>query len=156
MDNINKILKKGKKMLYGNNEIKNIILHETNKDYNACEFTLNNKKYCFRTGKITPTKIGHFVSLWKYIDDVNSPYSANDNFDYYIFDVRENNKFGQFIFPKNILVKNKILTDNKNIGKLGFRLYAPWCDTENNTAKKTQKWQVEYFFDSENLPIFSL
>ena len=58
-------------------------------------------------------------------------------------------KTGYFVFSKNELLKNKVLSDNKNgsKGKLGFRLYAPWYDVQNKTAKLSQNWQIKYFID---------
>jgi hypothetical protein len=104
-------------------------------------------------GNITPTKIGHFVSLWKKdtIKNKNIPYDINDKYDIYIFLVLDKKKEGFFIFPKDILLQNNILSDKQNNkkGKLGFRLYCSWYNVKelNKTALSSYKWQNEYFYD---------
>ena len=35
------------------------------KEYQACRFNLNNKHIICRTAKITPKKVGQFVTFWK-------------------------------------------------------------------------------------------
>jgi hypothetical protein len=135
--------------LYKNNQQIQIHLQDNNAEYYACDFIINNKKICFRKGKITPTKLGHFISLWKTNNSINIPYDINDNYDKYIFYVEDKLKSGFFIFSKKELLENKILSDNKNKlkGKLGFRIYAPWYNVANKTAKLTQQMQVKYFND---------
>ena len=34
-------------------------------EYNACSYTVNGQKIIERTAKITPKKIGQFVTCWK-------------------------------------------------------------------------------------------
>jgi len=133
--------------LYKNIQHIQINIQNNNKDYYASEFIINNKKICFRKGKITPTKLGHFVSLWKINNNINVPYDINDNYDKYIFYVEDKLKSGFFVFTKKELLENKILSDNINKikGKLGFRLYAPWYNVKNNTAKNTQILQIKHF-----------
>ena len=54
-------------------------------------------------------------------------------------------KLGQFIFPKELLAKNKIITHNGSDGKRGIRVYPPWDITSSKQAEKTQTWQLNYF-----------
>ncbi|OQA36316.1 MAG: MepB protein [Candidatus Dependentiae bacterium ADurb.Bin331] len=73
-------------------------------EYNACTFEMNNKIIKFRTAKITPTKIGQFVTLWK--RSGNSPivpYDLADSVDFFAVSVRNAHHFGQFVFPKKVL-----------------------------------------------------
>ena len=46
---------------------KNLVLEAESQEYGACEFEMNNKQIKFRVAKITPTKIGQFVTFWKRI-----------------------------------------------------------------------------------------
>ena len=69
-----------------------------------------------------------------------------DSIDLVVISTRHNNNYGQFIFPKSILSKHEIIANNKK-GKLAFRVYPPWDITINKQAKKTQKWQLQYFLE---------
>jgi hypothetical protein len=64
-----------------------------------------------------------------------------------IISVRDSEKFGQFIFPKSVLVSKGIVSKNGKGGKRGIRVYAPWDKPENKQAIKTQDWQVNYFVE---------
>lgn len=117
-------------------------------EYDACTFKLNGKKIKFRSAKITPTKIGQFVTLWKRnIDGITQPQEHTDPIDLVIISTRKNKNFGQFIFPKEVLVKQSIFSTQEKEGKRGFRVYPPWDLAENAQAKKTQAWQLEYYLD---------
>lgn len=148
----NDVIESFQTILEKNNKIKNIVLHDDNAKYSACEITINNKKTCFRKGKITPTKSGHFVSLWKHSDKSNIPYDINDNYELYVFEIEyDKDKLGYFIFPSAILSKHKILSTDDSIGKLGFRLYGPMYKLKNKTSINTQKWQSVYFYYANDL-----
>lgn len=65
------------------------------------------------------------------------------------------NRFGQFIFPKEILLKQKILKTATTKGKMAIRVYPIWDKPTSKQAMETQKWQLEYFVetnDANNLP----
>lgn len=57
------------------------------------------------------------------------------------------NKLGQFIFPKEILLKEKILKTQNQKGKMAMRVYPIWDKPISNQAKKSQLWQLHYFVD---------
>ncbi|MDB6096808.1 MAG: hypothetical protein JWM09_1086 [Francisellaceae bacterium] len=117
------------------------------KDYGAYNFELNNRKIKFRVAKITPTKIGQFVTLWKRINKGPIiPYDSNDKIDLFVINVRTHEHFGQFVFPKEILVNKGIVSMNGKGGKRAIRVYPSWDLAENSQAKKTQAWQLKYFF----------
>ncbi|HEV2600815.1 MAG TPA: MepB family protein [Candidatus Babeliales bacterium] len=117
-------------------------------EYGACGFELNNKHIKFRVAKITPTKIGQFVTFWKRINNGPiMPYDMSDSFDLLIISVRNQQHFGQFIFPKNILRQKGLLSQNNSGGKRAMRVYPPWDITDNPQAKKTQAWQLHYFVE---------
>ncbi|MES2478506.1 MAG: MepB family protein [Bacteroidota bacterium] len=115
-------------------------------EYKACSFSLNGKKIIYRASKITPTKTGQFVTIWKRDDTgVTAPYNEKDDFDFLIISCRKDNGLGQFIFPKSALVKQGIITSQQRSGKRGVRVYPPWDTTSSKQALGTQKWQINYF-----------
>lgn len=122
-------------------------------DYGAGICTINNLKTVLRSSKITPKKIGQFVTLWKRDNQgVTTPYSQSDHIDLVIINSRKGNLFGQFIFPMSILIKHKILSSHTSKGKRGFRVYPPWDKAINNQAVKTQSWQLEFFLEITQSP----
>ena len=121
-------------------------IEEESKKYNACYFQLNKSKILFRTAKITPTKTGQFVTLWKRIfDGPIQPYSMNDAIDFVVINTCMDNHFGQFVFPKSILCTKGIISTDLKEGKRAIRVYPPWDSATSKQAKNTQKWQLEYF-----------
>ncbi len=117
-------------------------------DYGACIFEVNGRSICFRVAKITPTKIGQFVTLWKRMGNGPiQPFDESDWFDFFVVSARKGAQFGQFIFPKSVLAEQKIVSKKGIGGKRGIRIYPPWDKTMNPQAQKTQKWQLEYFLD---------
>ena len=119
-------------------------------EYGACAFKLNDSLIRFRVAKITPTKIGQFVTFWKRIDNGPiMPFDMSDSFDFLVVSVRTNNHFGQFIFPKNILWQNGLISKEGKGGKRAMRVYPPWDKADNPQAKKTQAWQINYFCEIE-------
>lgn len=117
-------------------------------EYAACTFSLNTVPVKFRVAKITPTKTGQFVTLWKRNKDgITEPHQDSDSIEIYVISVRKENHFGQFVFPKTALIKQAILSTDQKEGKRGFRVYPPWDLTVNKQAQKTQKWQNEFFLE---------
>jgi hypothetical protein len=127
---------------------KNVTKEAEGGEYGAYEFEINNRRIKFRTGKITPTKIGQFVTLWKRIGTGPIlPYDMADPIDLFVISVRSNNHFGQFVFPKTVLYEKGIISKDGKGGKRAMRLYPSWDITESKQAKKTQEWQLIYFFE---------
>ncbi|GAG75353.1 unnamed protein product, partial [marine sediment metagenome] len=117
-------------------------------EYGAYAFNLNGFSTRFRVAKITPTKIGQFVTLWKRsAKGPIQPYDVSDAIDFFIISVRNVNYFGQFVFPKSILCEKNIFSTNAKGGKRGIRVYPPWDKTTSKQAKKTQEWQIKYFLE---------
>ncbi|MCK0188993.1 MepB family protein [Arenibacter sp. F20364] len=126
--------------------VSNHLLDRESREYQASSFELNNLKVKARKAKITPKKIGQFVTLWKRNKNGDTaPYEESDKVDLFVIDVLEASHMGQFIFPKEVLMEKGIVSCNKNEGKRGFRVYPPWSQPTNKTAENTQKWQLEYF-----------
>ena len=117
-------------------------------EYDACQFELNGMKIICRSSKITPKKVGQFVTFWKRnIKGITEPYSETDRIDFYVINVKAENNFGQFVFPKFELINKGIISTERKDGKRGFRVYPKWDNAENKQAKKTQKWQLKYFYE---------
>jgi hypothetical protein len=117
-------------------------------DYAAATFSLNQQRIQFRAAKITPTKVGQFVTFWKRTNNGPiQPYDLDDAFDFLIVSTRKGNLFGQFVFPKSILRTQKIISDNGKGGKRAIRVYPPWDKTSSKQAQQTQQWQLRYFVE---------
>ena len=98
------------------------------------------------TAKITPKKIGQFVSVWKRNKaGVTQPRELSDDFNFLVIVCEKEHLKGQFTFPKEILAEKGIVSTSEREGKRGFRVYPPWDKPENKQAIKSQEWQVEFF-----------
>lgn len=128
--------------------IQNLKIEDESADYGAANFEINQRRIKFRVGKITPTKIGQFVTFWKRIGKGPIlPYDINDPFDLFVVGVQTTNHFGQFVFPKHVLCEKGLVSTEKKEGKRAMRVYPPWDKADNAQAKKTQAWQIQYFFE---------
>ena len=117
-------------------------------EYGAYTFEVNHLKARFRVAKITPTKIGQFVTLWKRTEKGTiQPYDISDSVDLVVISTRKDNQLGQFVFPKSVLLDKNIFSNTTQKGKLGFRVYPPWDKTLNKQAQRTQQWQLHYFLE---------
>jgi len=126
-------------------EFANPLMENESREYTAYTFELNNLAVRFRVAKITPTKTGQFVTLWKRIENGPiQPFDTSDEIDLVVISTRTDHHFGQFIFPKSVLIEQGIMSDNKE-GKRAIRVYPPWDKTTNKQAQKTQQWQLDYF-----------
>ena len=106
------------------------------------------KNLTFRA-KITPKKIGQFVSIWKRdTTGITIPHDIGDDFEYMVIELE--NSIGAFVFPKEILLEKQIISGKNSKGKNGIRVYPPNCKVLSKQALATQKWQIKYF-----IPILS-
>lgn len=129
-------------------ELSNFVSEKESKDYSACQFELNQLKIVFRTAKITPTKTGQFVTLWKRATDGPiQPFDFSDEIDLVIINTRKDDNFGQFVFTKAVLCQKGLIGTELKEGKRGFRVYPPWDKTTNKQSQNTQKWQLDYFLE---------
>ncbi|WP_341224697.1 MepB family protein [uncultured Arcticibacterium sp.] len=121
------------------------------KEYDACRFRLNGKYVLCRNAKITPKKLGQFVTFWRRNQNGTiEPFHESDEIDFYVVNVSKENLLGQFVFPKSILIKKGIMSTDKKEGKRAFRVYPIWDTTNNKQAESTQNWQLEYFYELNN------
>ncbi len=120
--------------------------HPEANEYGGCEFYLEGLRYIQRTSKVTPKKIGQFVTLWKRNSiGESSPLDFKDKFDYVVIICFQGKRLGRFLFPKDILKQKKILSSAKVEGKRGFRVYPNWDIPTSKQAIETQRWQLAYF-----------
>ena len=120
-------------------------------DYRACSFSVEGRSIKYRLAKITPTKNGQFVTIWKRKPNGPiQPFDLSDEIDFVVVTVKTKSDLGLFIFPKEALIKHGIFSVRSKGGKRAIRVYPPWDEAESKQAEKTQKWQLEYFLDMPN------
>ncbi len=128
-------------------EISDFNMEIEGREYSACRFQLSGRYIISRNAKVTPKKVGQFVTFWKRNENGSiEPYHETDGFDFYIVNVWTQSVSGQFVFPKSVLMERGIISTNKKEGKRGFRVYPAWDKTTSKQAITTQKWQLNYFF----------
>ena len=120
---------------------------EESSDYDAYTFKLNGLNILFRSAKITTTKSGQFVTLWKRLNGPILPFDSKDKIDFVVVNCRTANYYRQFVFPKSVLLKHGVFTTPCKDGKRTMRVYPSWDIAPNLQARKTQKWQSYYFVD---------
>ncbi|QIL46533.1 MepB family protein [Vagococcus coleopterorum] len=139
----------GSKGLIGKERLQ---IESQNSEYEGCWFDLNGKTYRSRLAKKTPTKAGYFVVAWeKDRENVNQAYNFESAKDYLVINIIDNDLRGQFLFPKEILIKKGIIKTEEQKGKMGFRVYLPTEQDLNKTATQTQRWQKAYYTDVNSL-----
>lgn len=126
--------------------LENLKLNLESSEYLACSFYLNWQKIEYRVSKITPKKVGQFVAIWKRnMFWITEPFDFNDDLDYLVITSKDGDNFGQFIFPKEVLVEKWIITKNWKLWKRWIRVYPSWDIPTNKQAQKTKSWQEKYF-----------
>jgi hypothetical protein len=126
--------------------VTNYQLHKESKAYKACSYEINGVKIIERTAKITPTKIGQFVTCWKRNSaGITEPHKDSDDVHFFYIKVIYNDQKGVFKFSKETLIEHGILSTEKKDGKRGFRVYPIWDKPISKQALKTQQWQLNYF-----------
>lgn len=154
MHSFDTVLKHINEVIYKPNQLTIASTNEEqqNLEYAAGTFELINKLTIktvrFRVAKQTPTKIGQFVTFWeKDSKGMNRPFQYDSSPDLLVITTfKDNRTFGQFVFPKDVLLKHNILQSHFTKGKMGIRVYPSWDKPASNTALKTQSWQLDYFF----------
>lgn len=135
---------------YNNMKVSAYQDHTEAKEYSGCEYQLDLYHFIQRTAKITPKKVGQFVTLWKRDKQGETvPFSDKDLLDFVAILCFQNKRIGHFLFPKDILLKKKIISNSAKAtdGKRGFRVYPKWDIPKSKLATSTQAWQLEYFYE---------
>lgn len=131
-----------------NTSLSDLQIESEGQEYHAARFKLDEQKIIYRKAKITPKKIGQFVTCWRRNSKgITTPFHTHDDFDSFIIAVETNSQLGLFVFPKSILEQQGIISTDKKDGKRGFRIYPPWDEPTSKQAIRTKKWQLEYFAD---------
>lgn len=135
-----------------NFNITNFQFETESREYDACQFELNGFRIISRKAKITPKKKGQFVTFWKRNrNEIIEPFDLTDEIDFYVVNVWAENKLGQFVFPKSVLIDKGIISTETKEGKRAFRVYPIWDLTQNKQAVHTQKWQSNYFYKIDEM-----
>lgn len=148
------VLEKIDKLIYKPNQLTVASMKEEpqNIEYAAGKFELLNKATTktvrFRVAKKTPSKVGQFVTFWeKDYKGINQPFEYDESPDLLVITTfKDNHTLGQFVFPKDILLRHNIVQSHSTKGKMGMRVYPSWDQPTSDAAKKTQNWQLAYFF----------
>jgi hypothetical protein len=131
--------------------ISNFSVEPKSKDDAACRFSVNGLNIVCRKAKISPKKVGQFVTFWKRnAQGITEPLHDKNAFDFYVINVNSKERLGQFIIPKSVLIANGIVSTHKKEGKRGFRDYPSWDVATSKQAQKTQDWQLNYFVEFTN------
>ncbi|RYZ20863.1 MAG: hypothetical protein EOO16_15175 [Chitinophagaceae bacterium] len=145
-------LQRAKSLLYDRCcfDLRELLVEKGSEEYGACAFRLNGWSVRFRVSKITPAKTGQFVTTWKRgKDGKTQPFDLSDPIDFLIIASQSGNRYGQFIFPKSVLLDRGVITGPRKEGKRGIRVYPPWDIVTSKQAKDTQRWQAKYFVSIE-------
>ena len=88
-------------------QVSNYRLESESKEYAACRFDLNGLHIISRNSKITTKKTGQFVTFWQRNGKGTiAPFHQYDYFNFFIVNVQNDDRIGQFVFPKTVLIKN--------------------------------------------------
>ncbi|MBL3657143.1 MepB family protein [Fulvivirga sediminis] len=118
------------------------------KDYEACRFKLNGDNIVSRAAKITPKKAGQFVTFWKRnSESIIEPLNQSDDIDFFVINITYRKQRGQFVFPGSVLMNKGIISTESKEGKRAFRVYPVWDTVLNKQAERSQKWQLNYFYE---------
>jgi hypothetical protein len=117
-----------------------------NAEYGAFLLCVGDRHVRSRVARVTPTKSGLFVAVWRRAPDRSTqPHDSEEGIEVLAISVREGEHFGLFVFPRDALIVHGIVSVAGVGGKRGFRLYPPWSAVESRQARQTQQWQVEYY-----------
>ncbi|MDQ0634290.1 hypothetical protein QFZ40_002199 [Arthrobacter pascens] len=108
--------------------------------------SLGKEQWRIRTARITPTKSGAFVAVWKR-DEGGSirPFTADESMSGLLVFVEEQERFGVFQFTPAHLISLGYVSSELHPGKRAFRLYPAWCTDLNPQALCTQRGQAAAF-----------
>ena len=76
---------------------------------------------------------------------INQPFDENDDVDFLVILIKDEDKKGVFIIPKSQMIHKNILKSKSHHGQMAMRFYPVWETDLNETASKTQKWQTHFF-----------
>ncbi|MDQ0635946.1 hypothetical protein QFZ40_003855 [Arthrobacter pascens] len=123
-----------------------IQIEEQNSDYESGVALIGNEQWRIRTARITPTKQGAFVAVWKRDEGGSTrPFTADESMSGLLVFVEEHERFGVFQFSPAHLISLGYVSSELHPGKRGFRLYPAWSTNLNAQALRTQRAQADAF-----------
>lgn len=115
-------------------------------DYAAHTLLLGGRSAVFRQAKTTPTKVGQFVTLWqRSVEGPIRPFDTYDGVELFVIHAGLGAGLGQFVFPLAVLAHHGVVSIDGKGGKRAMRVYTPEVVAASAQARRTQKWQCEYF-----------
>lgn len=119
---------------------------EQNSDYESGLVSIEGERWRLRTGRVTPTKPGAFVAVWRRSEQGSTePFPAADSTAGLLVFVVDRERRGVFRFTNERLSVLGITRSDKHPGKRGFRVYPAWCSGLNPQASRSQTAQAPAF-----------
>ncbi|GGJ35295.1 MepB family protein [Paenarthrobacter histidinolovorans] len=129
---------------------------EQNSDYESGVALIAGEQWRIRTARITPTKPGAFVAVWKRDDNGSTrPFTVEESLSGLLVFVEDRGedraggreRFGAFRFTPEQLISLGYVSSGPRSGKRGFRVYPSWCTDLNPQALRTQRGQAAAFVE---------
>jgi hypothetical protein len=121
-------------------------VEEQNSDYESGVVRIGNEQWRVRTARITRTKPGAFVAVWKRNEGGSTrPFTADESMSGLLVFVEEQERFGVFQFTPAHLISLGYVSSDLHPGKRGFRVYPAWCTHLNPQASRSQRAQAASF-----------
>ncbi|MBL3698802.1 MepB family protein [Leucobacter luti] len=125
-----------------------VLPEEQSSDYESGLATIGSGTWRIRTARITPTKPGAFVAVWRRSPSgATEPFESSDECAGLMVFVSDADRFGVFTFTREHLTKLGVVRSSRARGKRGFRVYPPWNTNLNAQAARTQRAQADAFAD---------
>lgn len=125
-----------------------VVTEAQGSDYESGRVNTESGIWRVRTARITPTKPGAFVAVWRRgSDGETEPFDMSDECSGLVVFVEDGERFGVFTFSREQLVVLGIIRSDHSPGKRGFRVYPSWCTDLNARAQRTQRAHVAAFAD---------
>ena len=125
-----------------------VVPEEQGSDYEAGRVALSSGQWRIRTARITPSKPGAFVAVWRRsTSGTAEPFDVSDECDGLIVFVVDGHRFGMFKFTRDHLTELGVVQSSHAPGKRGFRVYPSWSTSLNAQAVRTQRAQAKAFVD---------
>ncbi|NQD42661.1 metallopeptidase [Glutamicibacter halophytocola] len=119
---------------------------EQQSDYQAGVAEIDGQLWRIRTARITPTKSGGFVAIWKRDNTgTTAPYEFDERLHGVLVFIEEGKNFGVFRFAQQHLERLGVFASTSSPGKRGFRIYPSWTTGLKGQAKKSQESQLPAF-----------
>lgn len=120
---------------------------EQNSDYESGVAMVSGQRWRLRTARVTPTKPGAFVAVWRRSEQGDTePFPADEAIaGLAVFVVEGDQHRGVFWFTAEHLRELGVTGSKRHPGKRGFRVYPAWCTGLNRQATKTQTAQASAF-----------